>query len=351
MRSRCFSAPNYAFTLILSLTVGCLLPQTGYAARSFKEEKLIKQTIKKAGVGTLKKIFKKDKTLAPCEGSPMRSAELPSLICRLKVFRQLAKQSPTNTPWEIKHRAKLAQAAYLTAKSIDKYEPIDAPPRFIDLQYDATQTSCEILQETMEALGSITPKKTNKPQFNTAQETLEGFQITPKDQGLRTALCSCSKMWLNAADKAYKSMEEKGAIQRVLTSRGCFLDMKKAEEALSTNRKAGPVQLSGNAQITAEQNSNSQKIIDYASTRDFTLNRCRNKIGATKIKDPSKVQKCLCREVKRWRFPSHEESAQTVSTVLPIEKDLVGLRVNINPKGKVEQCGPLEGPKVPPLKP
>ena len=349
-----FRSPSFRqlpFALVMALSFSFSIAHKSHSARSYKEDKLIHQTIKKTGTGTLQKIINADKSLGACAGATLHSNELPSVICRLKIFRQITAKSPTNTPWEIKHRAKLAKAAYATAIAIDSYEPIDPPPRFVDLQYEATQAACEQLQDTMETLSSIRPKKTNKPQFNTAQETLEAFPMTASDQGLRAALCSCSKMWLNAADKAYRSIEEKGAIQRILTSRGCFLDMKKAKEALSTNRKAGPVQLSGNAQVTVEQNSNSQKIIDYAATRDFTLDRCRNKIGATTIKNPGKVQKCLCREVKRWRFPSHDASAQTVSAVLPIEKDLVGLRVNVTPKGKVDHCGPLEGPKVPPLKP
>jgi hypothetical protein len=348
-RSMFFFNSAFMGTILLSFTLFASSPVS--AKRSFKEDPLIKKTVKQAGAGQMKRIFKKEKKLNQCKGVELGSRELSSVVCRLKAFRHLTQKSPINTAWEVKHKAKMAQAAYQTGISIDTYEPIDPPPNFIGLQYESAETVCGILQDVLENLSSIRPSKKNKEAFNTAQETLEGVQMGPRDRGLREALCSCSKMWLNAADKAFKSMEEKGAIQRVLTSRGCFLDMKKAKIALSTDRKAGPVKLSGNIGAVAAQNSDTQKIKDYAATRDFTLKRCRAKIGDTKIDDPKKVQKCLCREIKRWRFPSHDANINTVTTVLPIEKDLVGLRVNISPKGKVEQCGPLEGPKVPPLKP
>jgi hypothetical protein len=351
MRQKSTFIINTAVLSMFLLSFTLFSPQPAWAKRSFKEDPLIRKTVKEAGAGQMKRIFKKEKKLNQCKGVELGSKELSSVVCRLKAFRHLTQKSPINTVWEIKHKAKMALAAYQTAKSIGSYEPIDPPPHFIDLQYESAETVCGILQDVMENFSSVRPSKKNKAVFNTAQETLEGFHMGPQDRGLRDALCSCSKMWLNAADKAYKSMEEKGAIQRVLTSRGCFLDMKKAKIALATDRKAGPVQLSGNVGAVAAQNSDSQKIKDYAATRDFTLKRCRAKIGDTKIDDPKKVQKCLCREIKRWRFPSHDANINTVTTVLPIEKDLVGLRVNISPKGKVEQCGPLEGPKVPPLKP
>lgn len=328
-----------------------LWPDIAHSARSYREDPLVKQSVKGAGSAKVQALIKANKAMRACEGNIVKSRELQGTVCRLQVLEKLTAQLEHHTPWLVKQKLAIAQATFKTFLSIQAYEPIDPPPKFTHLQYQAGAATCATIENVLSSLSQIRNTGGYKPAFKIVQKNIGSFPLDKNTKGLREGLCACAKKWLPAADKAFKSMEEKGAIQRILTSRGCFLDMEKAQEALSTSRKAGPTQLSGRAKETAAQESDEQRILDYAQTRDFTLNRCRNKIGPTKVNKPEKVQQCLCREIKRWRFPARKDSTSLLSAVLPIEEKMLGLRINVDPKGKVQQCGPLEGPKAPPLKP
>ena len=321
-------------------------PNEAQGARSYREVPLVKQTIKGAKV---EQMVKKDKRMRACDSKIIQTKELQGTICRLQALQKVTKEMKNNTPWLVNQKLSIAKAAFDTFMSIEKYEPLDPPPKFKHLQYQAGEATCDTIETVLGALTEIPNRGGYKPAYKKAKDNLDTFAFDKNTQGLREGLCKCAKRWLSTADRAAKSMEEKGAIQRILTSRGCFLNMKKAQEALSTSRKAGPTQLSGRAKKTADQESDNQRILDYAQTRDFTLNRCRAKIGPSTIKKPEKVQNCLCREIKRWRFPVRKDSNNVLSAVLPIEEKMLGLRINVDPKGKVQQCGPLEGPKAPPL--
>ena len=336
-----------AFALMGVIFIGTGWADSAHSARSFQEDSLIKKTVKGAPFDAL---ASKDKRMSACSQKVSATKELQGAVCRLQALPKVTSGLKNNTPWLVKHKLSIAQAAFNTFTSIETYEPLDAPPKFRELQYQAGEAACATLETVMADLSAIPNRGGYKPAFQAAKNNLESFQFDKRTAGVRNALCACAKKWLGTADRAFRSMEEKGAIQRTLTSRGCFLDMKKAKKALNTSRKSGPTQLSGRAKDTADQESDEQRILDYAQTRDFTLNRCRAKIGATKIKNPEKVESCLCREIKRWRFPSRKGSTAVRSTVLPIEDKMLGVRINVDPKGKVQQCGPLEGPKAPPLK-
>ena len=342
MKVRC-SLPSMVALLMVTAILG---PKEAHSARSFREVPLVKQTIKGAKV---EQMVQNDKRMRACDSKIIKTKELQGTICRLQALQKVTKDLKNNTPWLVNHKLSIAKAAFDTFMSIEKYEPLDPPPKFKHLQYQAGEATCGTIETVLGALSEIPNRGGYKPAYQKAKENMETFAFDKNTNGLREGLCKCTKRWLSTADRAAKSMEEKGAIQRILTSRGCFLNMKKAQKALSTSRKAGPTQLTGRAKATAEKESDNQRILDYAQTRDFTLNRCRAKIGPTTIKKPEKVQNCLCREIKRWRFPIRKGSSNVLSAVLPIEEKMLGLRINVDPKGKVQQCGPLEGPKAPPL--
>ena len=327
---RCPLSPVVALLMVTAF----LGPNEAQSARSYREAPLVKQSIKGAQVDQM---IQSDKRMRACDSKIIRTKELQGTICRLQALQKVTKKMQNNTPWLVNQKLSIAKAAFDTFMAIDQYDPLDPPPKFKHLQYQAGEATCATIETVLSALSEIPNRGGYKPAHKKAKDNLETFVFDKNTKGLREGLCKCAKRWLSTADRAAKSMEEKGAIQRILTSRGCFLNMKKAQEALSTSRKAGPTQLSGRAKETAEQESDNQRILDYAQTRDFTLNRCRAKIGPSTIKKPEKVQNCLCREIKRWRFPIRKGSTNVISAVLPIEEKMLGLRINVDPKGKVQQ--------------
>ena len=148
---------------------------------------------------------------------------------------------------------------------------------------------------------------------------------------------------LSLAGPARASQEENGFLQGILTSRGCLVN----REKLKSTRSGPSGFSSGKANAIAEQNSDNNVLLDYAKARDIGLDRCRSKYISTggQVDKVGKLERCVCEEVKRWRFPKKRGRSDVILD-LPVSGKQVTAKLIVTQNGKVKDCGPLAGTAI-----
>jgi hypothetical protein len=313
-----------------------MLPSAAFAARTLSEPKAIKSAARKASKAKSAAAWKAEGLTERCDGAAAKARDLRGMACRLAVFGQQEKARSLASARDVKARADGARAAWAAATSIEAYKPLTRSPSFGGDRFVAHQQACSVVLGAYDALHGL-PKTADPALRAKSSAAIAGFE---KDTTLQKAACSCTSSTLSMAQTAGASLKETGALQTVLTSRGCGLD----ESKLKTERGGPKAKFSGDAARVAADSTIEAQMRQYAATKDITLDRCRLKyLVRERVTDVKKMEKCACGEFKRWRFPA-QKGRPEVDVLLPLAGDRLGVRVKVSAPGKVTSCGPLEGP-------
>jgi hypothetical protein len=143
---------------------------------------------------------------------------------------------------------------------------------------------------------------------------------------------------VDLATGADASLEERGALQGLLTSHRCFLD----DSRLVAERKPGEVLAGNKDAATVKASLGAAGVMrQYAESRAIDFDRCTGKfldVGGRPT-DLPKLETCVCGAVKRWTFPPRDAETRAV---LPVGKHALDVEVVAAPAGAVTGCGQLK---------
>lgn len=321
----------------LTLAALALVATPAFAGRTLEEPKGVRDVVKKTPRAAVEKALSEAGLAERCTDAVLRSPELNGVACRLVVHTSLAKGKALATPKDIDARVAAAKDAWQTSHTIASYAPLTKPPRLDEDRYEAHRRACEGLVDAWDALRAVPRSAAPELRASTdAALTNKGFG----DQAIGEAACACTAKTLDLSTAGGASVEQTGALQGTLTSRGCFLD----ESKIRAERGGPKASFSGRAKTLSEQSTDEAQVVAYAKTRDVGLARCRDKFLAKgTLGDADGMKKCVCGEVQRWTFPK-KKGRPDLNVLLPIYDERLGVRVGVSAPGKVTSCGPLEGP-------
>lgn len=322
----------------LSLLVGLVGP--AHAGRSLEEPAAIRAIAKRSSKADRDAAFRAQALTERCAGAALGSLELSGMICRLAVHGHQSAARAVKSPADVDARLRSAQDAWDAAETIAAYTPVTKRPGLPQRLFEGHQLACRTVVETYDALAAV-PRSADAKLKARVDTALASFGRKDAET-LHDAACRCTQKSLALGGAASAPVERLGALQGTLTGRSCFLD----QDKVKTERKGPQTAFTGTAKALAAQNTKEAQLRAYAKTRDLDLGRCREKdIPFGAIKDKERLEKCVCGEVRRWRFPK-ERGRPELELLLPVDQERVGVRVKVQANGKVSSCGPLEGPLV-----
>ena len=227
-----------------------------------------------------------------CGRSRLQTREIGGLQCRLALYAYQLKQISPDSPAALTSLLDGARRAEALAKSIATYAPLTTKPGLVTDRYVAHAMACGVVGDVVTALENLPPTASDE-----MKNVVMRVQTGAGDAyNLPRASCDCMKVSIGRATDAGASLEDRGAIQGKLTSRGCLLD----KSALDQQR-GGPSGFTGNAAGVAAAASARGQLLEYAKARDIGLNRCRTKYisNGNQVSKPTKLKACACDEVNR----------------------------------------------------
>lgn len=277
--------------------------------------------------------------LTDCGPAVLQSADVQGLGCRAAAAAATLAKKPIAKPSDVDAQAAFAAELDAAARSVAELEPLVEPrPGFERRRFEAHRATCRALlgvHDRLSAIAAGDPKTKAR-----AEAALASFG--PGRRPLKDAACGCVQASVGLARGADASLEETGALQSVLTSRGCFLD----ETKLKADRRPGGGVPAEAADVAASR-SDEARIVEYARARDVGLERCREKaLDAGRLKDPAKLEKCVCGEIGRWKFPARA-GGTTITVKLPVVEEQLAVAVDVDAAGAPAKCGPLSGAMLP----
>lgn len=304
------------------------------AGRTLKEAKSINGALKSAAASERAAALKAAGLEAQCTKAAQKSRDLDGVACRLAVFSHLSQKAPLSSEAALKRRVKAAEDARATADSIASYKPLHKKPTFDRERFEAHRQACRVVLDAYDAVKAMRPA--DKTLASASKAALGG-----PDDGLFKNACECARDTIGLTAGVGLSADEQGALQSVLTSRGCFLDKSK----VSKDRGGPESSFSGRAGELAEASTDEAALLDYAKVRDIGLERCRAKAldARGQLTDKKELKRCACGEINRWSFPK-KRGRPDMKVTVPLIKGKVGVEVEVTAPGKVKSCGPLAGP-------
>jgi len=335
-RTSSLAFPRRLHRPALALAVLAFASAPAFAGRTLKEAKSVQNAGAKVSASDTEAALKAADLTAQCTKTALKSRDLDGLACRLAILAYTAERSELKNDKAIKERVRLALDARATAESIASYKPLHQKPTFAEERFRAHQQACRVVLDAHDAIKGMKPTKDQKELAAAAKDALDH-----PENGLFKHACECARDTMGLTTGVNLSAEERGALQSVLTSRGCFLDKSK----VSGDRGGPESSFTGRASELAEKNTDEAKLLDYAKVRDIGLERCRAKAldARDKLSDAKALEECACAEIKRWSFPKKRERPNMTIDV-PVIAGKVGVSVEVTAPGKVAKCGPLTGP-------
>jgi hypothetical protein len=283
-----------------------------------------------------------------CAGA-LEHKDLHGLDCRIAAAAHLSSSRGLKSVADVEVRVAVANDLEAAARSIASYTPLAAEPGFGRMRFEAHRRACTSVLESYDALTHVVTKDAA---LRARVDQALGLFPKPSGEfdvqgglGFKDAACNCIRASLGLAPGSDASPEESGALQSQLTSHNCFLD-----EAKIKGQRAGPattLQGSADARKVAADSTQENRLLEFAAGRSLELDRCRDKIEVPRIKDGSKVEKCVCGVVDRWQFPARK-GAGSAAVKLPIVVDKLFVNLDVNEAGKVASCSGLSGPLLAP---
>jgi len=310
------------------------------AGRSIKEPKAVKQAAKRLKKAEQQAALKEVGLEKTCSRSMLKTKEIQGVRCRLALHQAASKKHAPTTVAGIEARLEAAKQALSAAETVHGYAPLLRKPGLARHKFEAHKQACATVLDAyddIKALPNTVADAVLKAKARALTGAGDAFNVY-------TAACECTKSSLSLAGPARASQEENGALQGILTSRGCLVN----REKLKSSRSGPSGFSSGKANAIAKQNSDANVLLDYAKARDIGLDRCRSKYISTggQVDKVGKLERCVCEEVKRWRFPK-KRGRDDITLQLPVSGKLVSAQLIVTGNGKVKECGPLSGTAIP----
>ncbi len=317
-------------TRFLSIVLGmALVAPASNAGRSYDEA----SSIKKVKV-TSSKLEGSEKALGyACTLQSARSKNFDGQACRLYAFRQSLKSNSAQNIFKVKNDVIKARAALESGKSLVDFKPVSKTPGFYARRARAHHQSCMVAFDLVDRVEESRLK-------GRAKERVKGV-IKNEKLDLFNEACLCAQDTVAMSSAPGLRVEEKGRWQGLVTSRGCFLDRDKVfqEKNIEATEFRGEAQRFGKVGQVEDR----EKIKNYVTTQELTIERCKDKIGkGRKLKKADLVEKCVCNAVKRWHFPKLSKE-ENLKIPLELVEGKLNIGLEITPKGSVAQCGGFTG--------
>lgn len=268
-----------------------------------------------------------------------KTQELIGFACRLAIVAAEERASALTTPDRVATRLEAARLGAESARVIEGYVPLHAPPSHGVHRLEAHRRACSLMLDLWDALRAA--RRSGPLQVRGAAErALEANFID--DKPLASAACTCAAQTVGFAAEAGATVESSAQLQAILTSRGCFLD----EDQVRSERPAPSLDDSPQRPTTAADDSPSARLLAYARTREVNMARCVDKhLPRGLLNDRAGMEACVCGELAKWSFPK-ERGRPDVRLELPLLHDRLFVTAAVGANGKVTSCGPLSGPMV-----
>lgn len=275
-----------------------------------------------------------------CARGVQGSQELVGLACRLAIVAAEQRALPLTTQRRVQSRLEVARLGAESARAIEAYTPLHAPPAFGAHRLEAHRHACSLMVDLWDALRAARRSGTSSVR-SAAERALQVDLV--EDKALAASACACAAQTVSFATEAGATVESSAQLQSILTSRGCFLD----EEQVRSERPAPSLELAPQRPLPAAGDSPTERLLAYARTREVTLARCIDKhLPRGLLNDQPGMETCVCGELTKWNFPK-ERGRPDLRFELPLVPDRLAVTVAVGASGKVTSCGPLSGPVVP----
>lgn len=308
------------------------------AGRTLDEPKAILARKNQANAPATKAALEAAGMTERCPPEVFRSPDVRGMGCRLALHRQESARLPLTTAADLARRLQATQDALDASSRLASFAPLSPPPGLAEHRFIGQRLACQIVVDTYDALNAL-PAKTAPALVTKVQAALARFPANA-ETGLHEAACRCTEKSLTLGAEAGASLEELGGLQQTFTGRSCGLD----KDKVKTERGGPATEFSGAAKEAVAETTVETRLLEYARSRDVTLERCRAKhINEGQIKDADKLTQCACSEVARWPAFPKEKGRADVRIRLPLVADTHILPLTVHANGKTSACGPLEG--------
>jgi hypothetical protein len=315
-------------------SAGMLVSSPLAASRTLQESPEIKRLITKTKKRTLIKALKTLQIQEKCPLRNLKTSEIGGIACRLAIYSYLQQKKKIKHPRHVDQRLHAIRISLKAAGDLSSYQPLNPRPDLAQQQYLGHRHASELIMKSYDELLEIARAKESKTQAHAA--------LLIKDQGrvLFQAACETTRDTVFLANRARAPIQEQGNLQRVITSHRCFLDETKlnAVKAKSNARPQVNKDAAGDSPSAPEQ-----ALLAFAKTRSIDLKRCKKKFFRLgHMTNQKKMRACLCKQMKRWRFPKQKGRSLTTLRI-PVIETKYWMNIEVSAIGHVTSCGALEG--------
>jgi hypothetical protein len=336
--------PLWALVVAGGLILGTA---TALAGRSFKEDRRISSLPSRVGTALRGPALDQAGLGDRCQKSgALRDRGLGGLVCRMGLLFGHWHQKDLKSTKRVRDASRDAIATAKTLNALADFSPLNPPPHFARDRFDAFTQGCGALWAFADAFAAP-PAGGGKSLGRTLKA--ERARVEKKlGRELSEEACHCTKLALGMGTDATATLEESGALQQVLTSRGCLLNLKETQNSLNPERSGPRSRFSGRAADAAQDATSGGRLMAFAKSRSLTLKRCVDKYPGPKKSAAAdeKLVECACRVVGRWRFPKDAGAQASTPLDIPLGNNGVVLKTRVNAEGVLEACGPLD--RLPP---
>jgi hypothetical protein len=246
-----------------------------------------------------------------------------ALECRAVIAAQLARAKPLAGKADVDARRALLDDVLAAATQVSTWAPLSPPPGLARARFDAHR-----------GLSAAAIALYNDLAVAADAGTAGAAQALATAPSAKDGACNAAQRSLDLAVGADATLEERGAVQALITSHKCFLD----ESRLKVEPKPGlALKDSADARSVAASTSSAGAILAYAQSRSLDLERCEKHLDpGGRPKDKAKLEQCACGAIARWKLPASQLKEPT-TTKLPV----VGsshVQLEVAPTGAVTKC-------------
>lgn len=296
-----------------------------HAGRALEEPAGIAKIVKRATPADLDKALAGGGAAERCQGmlkAPVAS-DPRALECRGVAAAGVVRAKAIANKSDVDARRALLDDLVAAANQVSTWAPLSPPPGLARTRFEAhrglSSAAIALYNDLATAAAAATPG---------AAESLKAAPLA------KDSACNAVQRTLDLGVGADATLEERGAVQALITSHKCFLD----ESRLKVEPKPGlALKDSADARNVAASTSSSGAILAYAQSRSLDLERCEKHLDAGgRPKDKAKLEQCACGAIARWKLPPSPHKEPTTTKVPVVGSSHVEL--DVAPTGAVTKC-------------
>lgn len=310
---------------LTTLTFSMTFSVDARAGRALEEPAGLGKILKRASPADVDKALSAAGVTERCQAvwKGSVSSDPRVLECRGVIAARLLRAKPVATKSDVNARRTLLDDLVAAATQVSTWAPLSPPPGLARARFDAHRGLSA-------AAIALYTELANAAQANVAGAAAALAAPT----AAKDSACSAVQRSLDLGVGADASLEERGAVQALITSNKCFLD----ESRLRVEPKPGlALRDSADARSVAASTSSSGAILAYAQSRSLDLERCEKHLDpGGRPKDKAKLEACACGAIARWKLPASQLKEPTTTKVPVVGSSHVDLEVA--PNGAVTKC-------------